>query len=195
VNKQCQYKKNLLSANDSRKNFGEEALKTEYGKLMFEEHVKKMLLFDWTDVPVEEYMTPVDNMETELLIYCLRLAPHLPCEPLWEPTPKNCSMTGLFIGKWLLHRDERVREQVLRTLLVAMKLNSFLRSNIMKCFIEMLNHHDWQTPSCLTMLLKTVTHLLDHYKKLMVIEQADGFHVHELGKQKTNILYLTCFLF
>ena len=45
------------------------------------------------------------------------------------------------------------------------------RSAVMKCFIQMLQHHDWQVPACLTMLLKTITHLLDHYKKLVVLDE------------------------
>ena len=162
--------KNLLSSNDARQNFSADTLQAQDEKIMFQNHVRKMLLFDWTDIAMEDYMVPIENIEIELLIYCLRLAPHIQCEELWEPTEHNCSKTGTFIGKWLLHKDEKVREQVLRTLLVAMK-DSTKRSLIMKCFIEMLLHHDWQTPACLTMLLKTITHLLDHYRKLVVLEE------------------------
>eukprot|EP01084_Bolivina_argentea_P283855 486267_1 len=169
-NKAMPISKNLLSLADSRSNFTIETLQAQDEKIMFESHVSKMLLFDWTDMPMEKYMLPISNIEIELLIYCLRLAPHIECEELWESTEPNCSKTGTFIGKWLLHKDEKVREQVLRTLLVAMK-DASKRSAIMKCFIEMLLHHDWQTPACLTMLLKTITHLLDHYRKLVVLDE------------------------
>ena len=90
-NKAMPIKEHILNLNDSRQNFSAEALKAEDEKIMFQEHVRKMLLFDWTDTPMEEYMLPIDNIKTELLIYCLRLAPHIECEELWESTEVNCS--------------------------------------------------------------------------------------------------------
>ena len=98
-NKAMPIKEHILSMDDSRQNFSAEALKAEDEKIMFQEHVRKMLLFDWTDTPMEEYMLPIENIKTELLIYCLRLAPHIECEELWEPTETNCSakVCGIFV--------------------------------------------------------------------------------------------------
>eukprot|EP01083_Nonionella_stella_P084549 234105_1 len=182
--------KNILTEDDARKKFSAEALEAQDEKLMFQDHVRKMLIFDWTATPMSEYMLPILHIETELLIYCLRLAPHIECEELWEDTERNCSISGSFIGKWILHKDERVREQVLRTLLVAMKDPS-KRSAVMQCFIEMLMHHDWRASQCLIMLLKTVTHLLDHYRKLVVLDEESkkrGMQMnHQYGKAEEKM--------
>lgn len=158
----------LLHVNDSVQAFNSQTISDDH--IIFDEHVYKMLLFDWTDTPMEEYMTPIQNMETEFLIYCLRLAPYIECDRLWEANKQNCSMDGLFIGKWLLHKDPRVREQVLRTVLVAMK-DEDKRNYVMKCFIQMLQIHDWQTPACLIMLLKTVKYLLDTYRTEVIVSE------------------------
>ncbi len=51
----------------------------------------------------------------------------------------------------------------------------------------MLLHHDWQTPACLTMLLKTITHLLDHYRKLVVLDEENKKrHAHQNNNNHGN---------
>eukprot|EP01084_Bolivina_argentea_P158278 275731_1 len=218
--KTVQIKKHILSITDARETIIAHAFETQDTKIMFEEYVHQMLLFDWTDKPEHEYIHPINNIENTLLIYCLRVLPHIEYEKLWctskdrfemnyiisywirhcgantpihigfdvmslifnkylcrkevyqlwDATANNCSSGGIFIGRWLLHKDEKVRYQTLRSIIFSMK-DLFTAATIMNCFVEMLSHHDWQIPACLIMLLKTVIYLLDHYKKLVILDQ------------------------
>ena len=96
-NRAMPIQRHILNADDARRNFSNDTLQAQDEKIMFQQHVAKMLLFDWTDCGMDEYMLPIQNIETELLIYCLRLAPHIECEELWEATENNCSKTGLLL--------------------------------------------------------------------------------------------------
>ena len=63
-----------------------------------------MLLFDWTFLPLEEYIKPINDVSSEFLIICLSLAPHVEYDKLWHATSDNCGADGKFIGKWSMHK-------------------------------------------------------------------------------------------
>ncbi|ETO31999.1 hypothetical protein RFI_05119 [Reticulomyxa filosa] len=162
--------KHLLTIGDAIVEFPTNSFTIQDEQQMFNDHVHKLLQLDWNsgDLNMEQVLPDFPDITLDFLIYCLRLAPHINCDSLWEPTPDNCSMSGKFIGKWVLHRDANVRAQVLRTIVRSMK-HEELRSDIIQCFITMLSHRDYQSPSCLSMLLKTVTHLMEVFKKEMIV--------------------------
>ena len=150
---------------------------TNYGNQeFFDTHVKKMLLFDWTVWPEKYYWEVFSfeksrDMSVELLILYLRLVPYLSCyDKIWKSTQdvNDCGLDGHFIGKWLMHKDKRVRQTAFNTISEMMK-DDENRKILMKGLVQMLHHHDWKThQQCVVVLLIVICALMPKYKNAMI---------------------------